>query len=208
MSPLDLPFDYFKQSTLDLARSLLGKLLVHETPEGSTSGYIVETEAYIGPWDKAAHSHGGRITPRTRVMYGPPGYAYVYQIYGMHYCLNVVSGQEGEPEAVLIRALEPVEGIPLMIRRRGLSLDPHMGQWPIHKLKPLTNGPGKLAQAMGITKQQYGWNLAESSLQIRPSLPIDPELIDCGRRIGIDYAEEARDYPWRFWIRNNPFISR
>lgn len=208
MSSDSLPIVYYRQPTLVLARNLLGKLLVHDAPDGRASGYIVETEAYIGPADKAAHSYGGRITPRTKVMYGPPGRAYVYFIYGMHYCLNVVSGTEGAPEAILIRALEPVNGIPLMIRRRGLSLDPDAGHWPIRRLKQLTNGPGKLAQAMGISKQQYGWSLTDSLLQICPGLSITPEQIASGPRIGIEYAEEARDNPWRFWIRDNPFVSK
>lgn len=203
-----LPADFYEAPTLDLAKNLLGQLLVHETQEGLTSGYIVETEAYIGPRDKAAHSYGGRLTPRTQVMYDHPGRAYVYQIYGMHYCLNVVSGPPGAPEAILIRALQPVDGIPLMIRRRNLALDPHANSWPVQRLRQLTNGPGKLAQAMGIDKRQYGWNLLDSPLSIQQGQRVLAEQIASGPRIGIDYAEEARDYPWRFWICDHPFISR
>lgn len=203
-----LPHTFYEQDTIALAKSLLGKLLVHDSPDGHTSGFIVETEAYKGPMDKAAHSYGGRLTPRTQVMYGEPGYAYVYLIYGLHYCLNVVSGREGAPEAILIRAIEPFEGVALMAARRGLKMDAGARPLPPSKLKLLTNGPGKLAQAMGITKDQYGWNLATSSLSIHPGKKIKTAQISTGTRIGIDYAEEARDYPWRFWLKGNLFVSK
>ncbi|GAX91220.1 DNA-3-methyladenine glycosylase [Effusibacillus lacus] len=205
-----LPEIFFHLPTLDLAKALLGTILVHETMEGTTSGIIVETEAYIGPEDKAAHSYGGIPTERTRVMFGPPGFAYVYQIYGMHYCFNVVSGEETAPEAILIRALEPVVGIPLMIRRRGLDIRQLPdGSWPTNKLKLLTNGPGKLAQAMGISKDQYGLGLKDSSLRILPRRnKLSADQIRSGPRIGIEYAEEAREYPWRYWIAGNPYVSK
>jgi len=205
--------DFFKQPTLELATSLLGMELVHETEEGTTAGLIVEVEAYMGPEDKGAHSYGGKKTRRTEVMFGPPGHAYIYLIYGMYYCFNVVSGPPGKPEAILVRALEPTEGIPLMACRRGISLDPMachaMDKAPHRLLKALTNGPGKLCTALGITKQQYGWDLSRSPLYLRQGIgPIPPERIACGPRINIDYAEEAREYPWRFWMKDNPFVSR
>jgi DNA-3-methyladenine glycosylase len=210
MMNVPVPQEFFSQPTLTLAKSLLGTYLVHETGEGTTSGMIVEVEAYIGPSDKAAHSYGGRITERTRIMYGPPGHAYVYQIYGLHYCFNVVSGPAAAPEAILVRALEPVDGIPLMIRRRGIHVEKTLKEsGPANRLKALTNGPGKLAQAMGITKEQYGWNLRTSPLRILPRvLPLEPERIGSGPRIGVDYAQEAAEYPWRFWIKGNPYVSR
>lgn len=202
--------DFFLQPTLLLTQSLLGSFLIHETPDGITSGMIVEAEAYIGPDDKAAHSYGGRPTERTRVMYGPPGYSYVYQIYGLHYCFNVVSGSENAPEAILIRALEPIDGIPIMIQRRKMEIAQEAGgTWPHKKIRLLTNGPGKLAQAMGITKEQNGWNLRNSPLRIATGQsPVESDRIATGPRIGIDYAEEARGFPWRFWLKGNPFVSK
>ncbi len=218
--------DFFRQPTLELATSLLGMELVHETAEGAAAGRIVEVEAYMGPEDKGAHSYGGKKTRRTEVMFGPPGHAYVYLIYGMYYCFNVVSGPPGKPEAILVRALEPTEGIPLMARRRKISLPSGLekvvdmpgkpsfshdalSSTSLRLLKRLTNGPGKLCAALGITKQQYGWDLARSPLYLRPGRsPIHPEQIARGPRINIDYAEEAKEYPWRFWIRDNPFVSQ
>lgn len=193
---------FFRRPTLELARALLGTELVHCTPEGETYGRIVEVEAYMGPYDKAAHSYTGRRTARTEVMFGPPGRAYVYFIYGMYDCLNVVSGPEGSPEAILVRALEPTGGLDLMSRRRGMSeLTPR-------RIRHLTSGPGKLCRAMGITRAQYGGDLTVPPLFIRHDQdPIPPEEIETGPRINIDYAEEARDFPWRFWISGNAYVS-
>lgn len=226
---------FFQQPTLQLAKSLLGTELVHKTDEGLTAGMIVEVEAYRGPTDKAAHSYGGKITERNRAMFGPPGHAYVYFIYGMHYCMNVVSSGEGKPEGILLRALQPTQGIRLMARRRGYSMVPgtndnskvpgsngnaivpgtndkssdDLKSLPAGKRKALTNGPGKLCQAMGITKEQYGFNLIDSPLFLRHYQdPIPDNHILAGPRINIDYAEEAKDYPWRFWIKDNPFVSK
>ena len=218
--------DFFRQPTLELATSLLGMELVHETAEGTAAGMIVEVEAYMGPEDKGAHSYGGKKTRRTEVMFGPPGHAYVYLIYGMYYCFNVVSGPPGKPEAILVRALEPTEGIPLMAQRRRMSLPSGLEKvvnepgnqsfshdaisaTSLRLLKGLTNGPGKLCTALGITKEQYGWDLARAPLYLRPGRgSIHSEQIARGPRINIDYAEEAKEYPWRFWIRDNPFVSR
>lgn len=192
-----VPQSFFIEPTLKLAKKLLGTILVHVTEEGTTAGMIVETEAYIGPWDKAAHSYNNRLTQRTKVMFGPPGHAYIYTVYGLHNCFNVVSGRLNEPEAVLIRALEPVDGVDLMKKRRRTE-----------NVKLLTNGPGRLTQAMGITKAQYGWNLSSSPLYIAYGRHIHEEQIACGRRIGIDYAEEAADFLWRFWVAGNEFVSK
>lgn len=214
MTSPPITYSFFEKTALELAPALLGTVLVHESPEGVTAGRIVETEAYMGPDDKAAHSYGGRPTERTRVMYGPAGYAYVYLIYGMHWCLNAVASEIGTPQAVLIRALEPIDGIPLMIERRGLSSLTSVqqnedGTWPTTKIKSLTNGPGKLAKAMSIDKRQYGWSLVDSPLRIlQDSSDGIPLEITTGPRIGIDYAEEAKEYPWRFWIKGNPFVSK
>lgn len=145
-----LPRTFYARSALEVAPDLLGKLLVHITTEGLTSGYITETEAYMGPEDKAAHTYGGRKTKRTQAMFGPPGHAYIYLIYGMYHCFNVVTATEGQPQAVLIRALKPKDGIDLMLARRQFKTNhQHIKTKRLHQL---TNGPGKLCQALAITK--------------------------------------------------------
>lgn len=189
-----LPQSFFTQDALTLCSELLGCELVHQTTDGTTSGIIVETEAYSQD-DAASHSYNGE-TPRTKVMFGPGGYAYVYFTYGMHYCFNVVSGLDGHGQAVLIRALQPLEGIELMQFRRKKNLQ-----------KELCNGPAKLVQAMGITKQDYGRPLYEGDLFIKKSLNTDiaPGNIATGPRIGIS---KEIDKPWRYWIKHNRFVSR
>lgn len=179
---------FFQIPTLELCIALLGKELSYD----GVGGYIVEVEAYMGTRDRAAHSFSGIPTKRTQVMFGPPGKAYIYTLHG-HHCFNVVSGKDGTPEAILVRALEPTKGIDTMIRRRGREDN-------------LTNGPGKLCQALGITKEQYGWDLIESPLKISEGIPVNKVAV--GTRIGIDNAGEARDYPWRFWIDDNAHVSR
>lgn len=193
IKPVSLSF--FQKPTLELARSLLGMLLVKETELGIASGWIVETEAYVGPGDRAAHSFGGRRTPRTEVMFGPSGYAYTYVMH-THCLFNVVSGEPGCPEAVLIRAVEPVMGEALMLERRG----------PLKKIHHLTNGPGKLTKALGIGTQDYGLPLDKPPLYIAEGRTVSS--VSAGPRIGIDNSGEARDYPWRFWETGNPFVSR
>jgi DNA-3-methyladenine glycosylase len=190
----------FERPTLVVARNLLGCLLVHESPEGTVAGTIVEVEAYCGPQDRAAHSFGGRRTPRNEVMYGPPGHAYVYFTYGMHYCLNVVTRPEGIPQAVLLRAVDPVAGIDLMRRRRGLS----DGQ-PIHCL---CRGPGNLCRAFGIDLSLNGADLRSSRLRILPGPPVPRSRVGRSARIGVDYAGEWALRPWRFFVRDHPAVSR
>ncbi len=185
---------FFEQPTLKLARSLLGCLLVKETDEGMTSGYIVETEAYMGALDQAAHSFGNRRTKRTEVMFGERGSIYTYVMH-THCLVNVVSGNVGIPEAILIRAVEPFEGKDLMRERR-------KGQ----PEKNWTSGPGKLTKAMGITMEDYGGSFRKPPLMICEG--IKPDRIKEGRRIGIENSGEARDYPWRFWIEGNPYVSK
>ncbi|WP_100399106.1 DNA-3-methyladenine glycosylase [Bacillus sp. FJAT-44742] len=189
-----LPVDFYQKSTLTLAKSLLGHILIKETKEGVTAGYIVETEAYMGPEDRAAHSFNNRRTKRTEVMFGPPGYVYTYVMH-THCLVNVVSGEPGKPEAVLIRAVEPFLGIELMYERRGDK-----------KEKDLTNGPGKLTKAFGIIKDDYGHPFHQPPLYIAEGR--NEENISQGPRIGIDNSGEAKDYPWRFWVTGNPFVSR
>ena len=188
---------FFRQDTVTLAKKLLGHLLVHRTPEGVTSGMIVETEAYVGAIDKACHAYKNR-SERTEIMYHDGGYAYVYLIYGMHCCFNVVTGPPGEGNAVLIRALEPVFGIDLMGRRRKTK-----------SLYNLCSGPGKVCQALGITRKEYGLDLcdANSPLYLRFFRSIPKSKIASSPRINVAYAEEAKDWPWRFFIKGNPFVS-
>ncbi len=194
---------FFKQPTPDLVRHLLGMICVRDSPGGRTAGRIVEVEMYQGPWDKAAHSYGGRVTERTRVMYGPPGFAYVYFVYGMHYCLNVVSGAPGHPEAILIRALEPVDGIEMMMQRR--HIDATHGQ---RSLCQLTNGPGKLTQALGITREDNGLAFFDSPLKLyHDQDPLPSAQIATGPRINVGYAEEAANFPWRYWVKGHSCLS-
>jgi len=195
-----LPRDFYtRPNVLTVARDLLGRLLVvPATDRARVSGIIVETEAYRGPQDRASHAYGGRRTDRTRTMYAIGGTAYVYFVYGMYHQFNVVTNLEDVPHAVLVRALEPVEGIGLMRKRRRGRSD-----------QSLTNGPGKLCIALGIDRKLDGADLLGDRVWIEEGRgPIAPSAIAVGRRIGIDYAEAWVDKPWRFWIRNNPFVSR
>jgi DNA-3-methyladenine glycosylase len=192
MKPLHI--DFFRQPTLELANALLGKRLVHQTDRGTCSGIIVETEAYLGPMDRAAHSFGNRRTARTEIMFGSPGFAYVYLMH-THALLNVVSS-DIEPHAVLIRALQPEHGLAIMQQRRP----------KISKPEHLSNGPGKLTKAMGITIADYGKPLWEPPLFIAEGIEV--EHISAGPRIGIPNTGEAKAYPWRYWITGNPFVSR
>jgi DNA-3-methyladenine glycosylase len=185
-----LPKEFFEQDTEVVAQELLGCELVHKTPEGITSGIIVEAECYSQD-DAASHSYRGQ-TERTKVMFGPGGYAYVYFTYGMHYCFNVVTGPAGHGQAVLIRALEPMQGIELMQKRRTKE-----------NIQELANGPAKLVQAMGITKDDYGKPLFEGNLYIKPRKQSPPQIA-VGPRIGI---KQAVDTPWRFWVAGNKFVS-
>ena len=175
---------------------LLGKLLVHDSPEGRTAGMIVEVEAYCGPEDDAAHSFGGRRTVRTEAMYGPPGHAYIFRLYGMHRCFNIVTAHEGEPQAVLVRALEPLEGLALMARRRGTD-----------EKRLLCSGPGRLCQAMGIGMEHYGRDLFSGSLRLEEYQVLSPEEIGVSSRVNVDYATEYRDRLWRFFLKSSPYVS-
>jgi DNA-3-methyladenine glycosylase len=190
---------FYQQDTVKVAKDLLGKILVHESSQGETSGRIVETEAYRGPEDKAAHSSGGRRTPRNEVMFGEKGHAYIYFIYGMYYCFNVTAGHlPGKPEAVLIRALEPVVGQDIMAKRRGARQA---------KTVNLTNGPSKLCMAMDISKLQNKTDLTSPPLYIKNAPPVPKTDVVETTRIGVDYAGEWKNRPWRFYIKRNSFVS-
>lgn len=196
--------DFFEQETLTLARELLGMELVHETNEGILAGKIVEVEAYKGPEDKAAHSYGGRRTTRTEVMYGEPGHVYMFLIYGMHHCFNIVTGPVGKPEAILIRGLEPTQGIDSMLcNRYGMKEN-----YSKSHLRNLSNGPGKLCRAMDLNMKHYGLPLTNSPISIREHQPLQDSDIVIGPRINIDYAEEHIGLPYRFSIKNNPYVSK
>ncbi len=184
--------DFYLRDALFLSKEILGKYLVHDSPSGKTIGKIVETEAYLGEDDPASHVYGRGMTERTKIQYGEGGYAYIYQTYGMYFCFNVVCGKKGEPLCVHIRALEPIEGIEVMKKRREIhSPDNYQN---------LANGPAKLCQAMGITKDLYGEDLCGNKLYLLEGEKVDHSLIISAPRIGIDYAGKAKHYPWSFFI--------
>ncbi len=195
-----LPREFFGRATLDVARELIGKVLVHETPAGAAAGRIVEVEAYIGEDDPACHAAPGR-TGRNEPLYGPPGIAYVYLNYGIHFLTNVVTEADGFPAAVLLRALEPCEGIDLMERRRtgrsrGAALIPVEG---------LCRGPGNLSKALGITLRQNRLDMtADSPLRIE-DWGLGAGELAWGPRIGI---RVGADKPWRYYEAGNPSVSR
>lgn len=195
--------EFYNRDALIVAKELLGKLLVHEINGQMISLKIVETEAYMGIEDKAAHSYGGRRTNRVEVMYGEPGFSYVYFVYGMHYLFNIVTRERGNPQAVLIRAGEPVKGLDLIAHNRfGI---------PYEKLSKiqlinLTNGPGKLSKALSITKDLNGEDLCGNKQYVTEGEKETFSIVSA-KRVGIDYAEEAKDYPWRFYIKGNTYVS-
>jgi len=188
-----LPRAFYERPVLTVARDLLGRVMVHRGPGGRASGRIIEVEAYRGADDPASHAFRGE-TARNRVMFGPAGHAYVYFTYGMHHCVNVVTGPAGRSEAVLIRALEPLEGMALMRRRRG-----------VQEPGRLARGPGCVTQALGIDRRQYGLDLTRGSFVIL-DLPPDHggRPIARGPRLGIRVAVER---PWRFWLAGHPGVS-
>ena len=197
---------FYRRDPVKVARGLLGHRLVSRIGDTPTSGIIVETEAYLGIHDKGAHTYGGRRTPRTETMWGDGGYAYVYFVYGMHHCVNVVAGRRGNPVAVLVRALEPdvddlsEAALNLMFSRR-------------HKAKRLTDicsGPSKLCQALAISRDHDGEDLVDGDVLFierarNRSLPAGS--IIAGPRMGIGYAEEWQHEPLRFCLRGNPHLS-
>lgn len=194
---------FYLQNTLTVAQNLLGCTLVHKLTEGVASGVIVETEAYMGIKDKGAHSYGGKHTPRMDPLYKEGGYAYIYQLHGYNYCINVVAEKKDVPRAVLIRALEPVEGPDLMAERRGIDIS----SGKLRDLKNLTNGPSKLCKALAIDTLLNGIDLRGDELYITKDKDLKNEIV-ATPRINIDYAEEYKDKPWRFILKGNGFVSR
>lgn len=188
-----LPVSFYARDTESVARELLGAVLECHTPAGLARGRIVETEAYLGEHDAACHAAAG-LTRRTEPLYGPPGIAYVYRIYGMHWCVNAVTRASGSPSAVLVRALEPLEGMELMWERR-----------PTARLeRDLTNGPGKLCAALAIGAAHNGLPLQRSPLLIRAGQPVPDSAVEVTPRIGIT---RAADWPLRYLVRDSPFVS-
>lgn len=189
-----LPRSFYARPVLEVAEDCIGKVLVHRTAEGEAAGRIVETEAYAGPHDLASHSSRGR-TKRTEAMFGPPGHAYVFLLYGASWAMNLVVAKEDEPHAVLIRAIEPVRGIELICERR--------------KMRPtareLSNGPGKLSKALGITGADYGRDLTGDRLFLEEGEARG--IIGRSPRINIDYAGEWAKMPWRFYEKGNRYVS-
>lgn len=192
--------DFYKRGALELAKDLLGKYLVRELDGEEVVCKIVETEAYVGPHDKGCHAYNNKRTKRTETMFMDGGYAYVYQIYGMYFCLNVVARDEDIPEAVLIRAVEPVEGLDRIKVYRSIKS---------RKVEDLTNGPGKLCQGLSIDKKLDKYDLIEGTeLYIRDNPDGTNHEVVERPRINIDYAEEYKDKLWRFYIKGNKFVSK
>ncbi len=197
-----LGIEFYQQpDVVALSRALLGKYLVTAFDGQITAGKIVETEAYRGPDDKACHAHLNRFTKRTRVMFEMGGVAYIYLCYGIHHLFNVVTGSAGQPHAILVRALEPVDNIEIMLERRNKE-----------QITPnLTAGPGILSQAMGIHKKYTGTSLVQKDSLIwieDRGYEVDDRQILVGPRVGIDYAEECAGWPWRFRLKDSKWTSK
>jgi DNA-3-methyladenine glycosylase len=188
-----LPTSFYDRPTEEVARELLGAVLEHRLDDGIVRGRIVETEAYLGPHDPACHAVAG-LTTRTRTLHGPPGRAYVYFIYGMHWCFNAVTREAGHGSAVLIRALEPLSGIEQMRRRRGVRRD-----------VDLTSGPARLCDAFGIARAQDGVRLDRGPLRILQGDVVPDDEVLVTPRIGI---RKAADWPMRFLVKGNRFVSK
>lgn len=192
---MKLTRDFYVQPTEFVARELLGKYLVRVHADGITVGRIIETEAYIGLEDKASHASRGP-TPRAAIMFGPPGFAYIYLIYGMHHCLNVVTEAEDYPAAVLLRAVEPIAGIELMQRRR-----------PTTKIHLLTNGPGKICQSFAIDRRLNAADMCGDVLFIEDHGEPPGDIV-ASTRVGVDFAGPWRDKLWRFYVRDHLSVSK
>ncbi len=197
MAKIELGF-YERGDVLKISKALLGKLLVTEINGMRTSGRIVETEAYAGAGDRASHAWNNRRTNRTEIMYAPGGVAYVYLCYGIHHLFNVVVMGQDVPHAVLVRGLEPVEGIDVMLARTGKTrVD-----------TTLTAGPGSLTKALGITTRLSGQSLLGNTVWIEDAPALRPRDIAAGTRVGVAYAMDDAYLPYRFWIKDNPWVSK
>ncbi|PIZ43313.1 DNA-3-methyladenine glycosylase [candidate division WWE3 bacterium CG_4_8_14_3_um_filter_42_11] len=205
MNSSKLSLDFYLQPTLKVAQQILGKYIIHNVGRYRLVGKIVETEAYIGPYDLASHASRGK-TQRNAVMFEKGGKIYVYLIYGMYYCLNIVTEAKDYPAAALVRAVEPIEGIePMWHNRYGdLKYDPENKK----KIISLTNGPGKLCRAFGINQSFNGLDLGGERIYLAGGARVRAVEIAASKRIGVDYAKEYRNKPWRFHLKNNLFVSK
>lgn len=208
--------EFFTRDGLTVAKELLGKVLVHETPVGIIRGIITEVESYMGVNDKGSHTYGGRRTKRTEPMFRQGGNSYVYFTYGMYFCMNITSGEEGDPQAVLIRSVIPAneeskEKMLYLRMQTGEARAVGRGQAKLSETdreklrksigKHLADGPGKMCIAMGITKEHNAVDMVESDVfYVTEGIVVEKSQIKTGKRIGIDYAEEAADYLWRFYL--------
>jgi DNA-3-methyladenine glycosylase len=195
-----LPREFYARPALEVARDIVGRRLVHTTLEGTTAGIVVEAEAYTGVDDPASHAYRGRRTARNEVMWGPPGYAYIYPIYGMYLCFNAVCGSVGEPQGTFIRAVRPTEGLELMAFRRGFTVVDKVTE------RQLCNGPSKLCLAFGITRSLNGADVCGDELYFTDGHV--PGEVVAARRVGVDYAGEGKEWPWRFLVKGDPFVSK
>lgn len=200
------PAFYLRSDVVQVARDLLGKVLVTEFEGQKTAGIITETEAYRAPDDRACHAFGNRRTARTEVMFREGGRAYIYLCYGIHHLFNVVTAPENEAHAVLIRAIEPLEGVDVMRQRRNLE-SLNSGK----TLVRMTVGPGALSQALGLTTEWTGQSLLTPDspvwIEDREKIVLENEIA-AGKRIGVDYAGECAEWPWRFWLKNSAFVKK
>lgn len=222
---VSLPREFFTGDGLTVARELLGKILVHETSVGTIRGIITETESYMGVEDKGSHTYGGRRTERTEPMFSKGGHSYVYFTYGMYHCMNITSGQEGDPQAVLIRSVVPADEVSrarmtalrmaagesralrkipegLSVGERKKAENEALGKLRKSVEKHLADGPGKMCIAMEITKKENALDMVgNEKFYVTEGICVKPQDILAGKRIGIDYAEEAADYLWRFYLK-------
>lgn len=197
--------DFYNRSALDVAQDLLGKILVREVDGKILKGKIVETEAYIGSIDKACHAYNGRRTKRTEILYEDPGVSYIYFIYGLYHCFNVVTNKKDVSEAVLIRAIEPINELDYI---SNIRYNKKYDELTKAQSKNLTNGPSKLCLAYLLNKDLNAVKLYEKgAVYITDDNNEDFEIV-ASKRIGIDYAEEAKDFLWRFYIKDNIYVSK
>jgi DNA-3-methyladenine glycosylase len=197
---MKLPESYYQNAdAVALSRDLIGKYLFTCINGELTGGYIVETEAYMGITDKAAHSHGGRVTPRTQTMYMKGGISYVYLCYGIHEMFNIVVADVGQPHAILIRAIQPTDGLDIIMARRNMDT-----------LKPnITKGPGSVAKALGISRQINAMSLQSDTIWLEDrGLVFPDEEVSAGPRVGVDYAGEDALLPYRFYVKGNIYVSK
>ena len=196
---MKLDYDFYQNDAVTTAKDLLGKIIVREINGQKIMTKIVDTEAYMGAEDKASHAYNNKKTKRTKTMFGKGGLAYIYLIYGMYHCFNVVTAVKDDPHAVLVRAVEPVEGLELIKKNRNIKSS---------NLEDLTNGPGKLSQALKIDKSLDGCDLVKSNKLYLLDQENNDFKVEAAPRVNIDYAEEYKDKLWRFYIRGNKFISK